>query len=160
MKRTSRENERGLALSWPNRKLAAQLRKQEDLAHAYIEEREQTENMLSVPASPDTLTVKLARTSEAPNASGVVKYNGRTGTVVCSASLPPPPTGKVYQLWLMPVNDAPISAGVFGMGDDGHGRMVTAEVPANTEVKAFAVTIESAGGAAQPTGPKELLGAS
>lgn len=148
------------ALSWQNRKLAAQLRKQEQLAHAYIEEREQTEKLLSVLASPDTLTVKLAGTGEAPNASGVVKYNGRTGTVVCSANLPPLPTGKDYQLWLIHVNGAPASAGVFGMSEDGHGRMVTAEVPANTEVKAFAVTIESAGGVAQPTGPKVLLGAS
>lgn len=148
-----------LALSWLNRKLAAQLQKQQHLAQAYIEEREQTKKLLNVLASPDALTVKLAGNSEAPNASGVVKYNGRTGTVVCSANLPPLPAGKVYQLWLIPVNGAPISAGVFGMSDDGHGRMVTTEVPANTQVKAFAVTIES-GGVAQPTGPKVLLGAS
>jgi hypothetical protein len=148
------------ALSWQNRELAAQLQKQEQRAHAYIKEREQTEKLLSVLASPDTLTVKLAGTSEAPNASGVVKYNGPMGTVMCSANLPPLPMGKVYQLWLMPVNGAPISAGVFGAGDDGHGRTVTAEVPANTAAKAFAVTIELAGGVAQPTGPKVLLGAS
>jgi anti-sigma-K factor RskA len=148
------------ALSWQNRKLAAQLQKQEHLADVYIEAREQTEKLLSVLASPDTLTVKLAGTSEAPNASGVVKHNGRTGTVVCSANLPPLATGKVYQLWLIPVNGAPISAGVFGMSDDGRGRMVTAEVPANTAVKAFTVTIEPAGGVAQPKGPKVLLGAS
>jgi hypothetical protein len=148
------------ALSWQNRKLAAQLQKQEHLAHTYIEKREQTEKLLSVLASPDTLTVKLAGNSEAPNASGVVKYNGRTGTVMCWGNLPPLPTGKVYQLWLIPVNDSPAIAGVFGMAEDGHGRMVTAVVPANTEVKAFTVTIEPAGGVAQPTGPKVLLGVS
>jgi anti-sigma-K factor RskA len=37
--------------------------------------------------------------------------------------------------------------------------MWTAEVPANTPAKAFAVTIEPVGGAPQPTGPKVLLGA-
>jgi hypothetical protein len=148
------------ALSWQYRKLAAQLQNLEHLAHAYTEEREQTEKLLSVLASPDTLTVKLAGTSEAPNASGVVKYNGPTGTVMSSANLPPLATGKVYQLWLIPVNGAPVSAGVFGMSDDGHGRMATAEVPANKEVKAFTVTIEPAGGVAQPTGPNVLLGAS
>jgi hypothetical protein len=114
------------ALSWQNSKLAAQLQKQEHLAHAYIKEREKTKKLLSVLASPDTLTVKLAGTSGAPNASGVVKYNGRTGTVVWSANLPPLASDKVYQLWLIPVNGAPINAGVFGMSDDGHGRMVTA----------------------------------
>jgi hypothetical protein len=148
------------ALSWQNSKLAAQLQKQEHLAHAYIKEREKTEKLLSVLASPDTLTVKLTGTSGAPNASGIVKYNGRTGTVVGSANLPPLPSDKVYQLWLIPVNGAPISAGVFGVSDDGRGGVVTAEVPANTAVKAFAVTIEPAGGEAQPTGPKVLLGAS
>jgi len=146
------------ALSWQNRKLAAQLQKQEQLAHAYIEEREQTEKLLSELASADTLTVKLGGTSEAPNASGVVKHNRRTGTVVCTADLPPLPTGKVYQLWLIPAYGAPVSAGVFGAGEGE--RLVTAEVPANSEAKAFAVTIEPAGGVAQPTGPKVLLGAS
>jgi anti-sigma-K factor RskA len=58
------------------------------------------------------------------------------------------------------VNGAPAIAGVFGMAEDGHGRMVTAVVPANTKVKAFTVTIEPAGGVAQPTGPKVLLGVS
>ena len=148
------------ALSWQNRQLAARLQKQEQLAHAYAEEREQTEKLLSVLASPETLTVKLAGTSEAPNTSGLLKYNGRTGTLMCSANLPALPSDKVYQLWLIPVNRAPISAGVFGMSDDGHGRMVTAEVSANTVVKAFTVTIEPAGGVAQSKGPKVLLGAS
>jgi hypothetical protein len=69
------------ALSWQNRKLAAQLRKQEQLAHAYIQEREQTEKLLSVLASPDTLTVKLAGTSEAPNASEVQRTNGNGGVL-------------------------------------------------------------------------------
>jgi len=33
-------------------------------------------------------------------------------------------------------------------------------VPLNSEAKAFAVTIEPAGGVPQPTGPKVLLGTS
>ena len=52
------------------------------------------------------------------------------------------------------------SAGVFSQTKSGKVQVWSAEVPAKTEPKAFAVTIEPAGGVPQPTGPKVLLGAS
>jgi anti-sigma-K factor RskA len=63
-------------------------------------------------------------------------------------------------MWLVPKVGVPISAGVFAPGAHGTRQLWTAEVPLNTELKAFAVTIEPAGGVAQPTGPKVLVGAS
>jgi len=88
-----------------------------------------------------------------------VQYNAGKGMVVYSAVLPPLAEGKTYQMWLVPKSGAPISAGVFSPAH-GARQLWTAEVPLNTEVKAFAVTIEPAGGVPQPTGPKVLLGAS
>ena len=149
-----------LGLSWQNRKIAAELRKERQAAQMLIQDREQIEKLVSVLAAPDTMTVKLAGVGEAASASGVVKYNGKAGMVVYSADLPALPTGKCYQLWLVPANGAPISAGVLGANGRAMGNLWAAEVPANTEAKAFAVTIEAAGGAPQPTGPKVLLGAS
>jgi len=69
------------------------------------------------------------------------------------------PAEKSYQMWLVPRDGAPISAGVLGPGGHAWGNMWTGEVPAGTQAKAFAVTVEPVGGVAQPTGPKVLLGA-
>jgi anti-sigma-K factor RskA len=55
---------------------------------------------------------------------------------------------------------APISAGVFVQGSPGEDAVRTAQVAPNTQPKAFAVTLEPAGGMPQPTGPKVLVGAS
>jgi anti-sigma-K factor RskA len=147
------------ALSWQNRRIAAELQKERQAAEAMVHDREQIEKLVGVLASPDTVTVKLAGTSDAANASGVVKFNAKIGIVLYSADLPALPKDKSYQMWLVPTNGAPISAGLLGPGGHSWGSMWTAEVPANTPAKAFAVTIEPVGGAPQPTGPKVLLGA-
>ena len=66
---------------------------------------------------------------------------------------------QTYQLWLVPATGNPISAGIFQPGQAGADSSLTATVPAGTTAKAFAVTIEPAGGKPQPTGPKVLIGA-
>jgi anti-sigma-K factor RskA len=148
------------ALSWQNRRISAELAKERLAAEALIRDRQQIDKLVSVLASPDTVTIKLAGTSDAAKASGVVKFNTKAGVVLYSAAdLPALPKDKSYQMWLVPANGAPISAGLLGPGGQALGNMWTAEVPANTPAKAFAVTIEPAGGGAQPTGPKVLLGA-
>ena len=148
-----------IGLSWQNRRIAEELRKERQVADSLIPGRGEIERLVSVLAAPDTVTVKLAGTGDAANISGVVKYNGKRGAMVYSAELPALPAGKSYQMWLVPAKGAPISAGVFGAGGQPMGKLWSAEVPANTEAKAFAVTIEPAGGMAQPTGPKVLVGA-
>jgi anti-sigma-K factor RskA len=147
-----------LALSWQNRRIAAELQKERAAAEALIQDREQIDKLVGVLAAPDTLTVKLAGTEDAANASGVVKFNAKAGILLYSADLPKLPANKSYQMWLVPTSGAPISAGLLGPGGRAWGNLWTAEVPANTQAKAFAVTIEPVGGMAQPTGPKVLLG--
>jgi len=146
-------------LSWQNRRIVAELQKERQAAESLIHDREQIEKLVGVLASPDTVTVKLAGTEDALNASGLVKYNGKAGIVLYAADLPALPAGKSYQMWLVPIDGAPISAGLLGPGGHAWGNMWTAEVPANTQAKAFAVTIEPVGGMPQPTGRKVLLGA-
>jgi anti-sigma-K factor RskA len=148
-----------LALSWQNRRIAAELEKERKAAEAMLHDREQVEKLVGVLASPDTITVKLAGTGDAANASGLVKFNVKAGIVLYSAAdLPLLPKDKSYQMWLVPVNGAAISAGLIGPGGHAWGNLWAAEVPTNTPAKAFAVTIEPAGGEPQPTGPKVLIG--
>ena len=121
-------------------------------------ERQRTEMMLEVLAAQDTMSVKMAGTPDAEMATGMVRYNARKGLVMYTAALPPPPAGKIYQMWLVPATGAPISAGIFSPGAHDARQMWMAEVPLNTEAKVFAVTVEPGGGGPQPTGPKVLVG--
>lgn len=148
-----------LALSWQNRRVSQALEKQRQAMQALLHDREQTEKLVGVLAAADTITVKLASAAE-PVGNGVVKYNSRLGVMVYSAQLPPAPAGKTYQMWLVPANGAALSAGLLEKREHAAGHVWTAEVRANTEAKAFVVTLEPAGGVPQPTGPKVLVGAS
>jgi anti-sigma-K factor RskA len=147
-----------LGLSWENRKLSAELAKERQAAGTLLEDHKQIEKLVSILAAPDTLTVKLAETGQAARAGGAVKYNRRLGIIVYSAQLPAPPAGKNYQMWLVPAKGEPISEGVLRPEIRAWGNLWTAAVPAGAEVKEFMVTIESAGGVTQPTGPKVLEG--
>ena len=144
-----RENQRlSTELGNANRQIA-------DLMNA----RQRAQMLVDMLSAGDTVSVKLASNPETAKAWGMVQYNAGKGMVLYSAVLPPLPEGRTYQMWLVPKSGAPISAGVF-LPTHGARQLWTAEVPLNTEVKAFAVTIEPAGGVPQPTGPKVLLGAS
>ncbi len=149
-----------LGLYRENNRLFAELRNAQRLNASFEQERVHVQKLVNALAAPETITVKLAGTADGADASGVVKYNSRTGLMVYMAKLPPLPAEKVYEMWLVPLNGAPINAGVFVPPVDGKAQVWSAEVPGNTEPKAFAVTIEPAGGVEQPTGPKVLLGAS
>jgi anti-sigma-K factor RskA len=146
------------ALSWQNQRIAAELQKERKAAESLLRNREEIEKLVSVLSAQDTVAVKLAGTGETASASGVVKFNGKLGMVVYSAELPALPPDKNYQMWLVPVSGAPISAGVLGPGGHAFGKLWTAEVPVNTEAKTFTVTVEPVGGMPQPTGPKVLSG--
>ncbi len=143
-----------------NRRLTSELANANHEIVQMTNERQRAEMLVDLLSAPDTTSVKLAAAPETERATGMVRYNPRKGMVVYIAELPPLPADKIYQMWLVPKAGAPISAGIFAPGPHGTRQLWTAEVPTNTEVKAFAVTIEPAGGVPQPTGPKVLIGAS
>ena len=93
-----------------------------------------------------------------PKGAAHVMYNMKTKTLMYDGQLEAAPAGKSYELWVVPANGAPISAGVFTPvpGQTDHWMM---DMPEGLVPKAFAVTIEPAGGMPQPTGPKVLIGA-
>lgn len=143
-----------------NRRLTAELESTNHQLVEMVNERLRTEMLVDVLSAPDTVSVKMAGAPQEEKAMGMVRYNPRKGVVLYTAVLPPLPSDKIYQMWLVPMAGTPISAGVFAPGAHGTRQLWTAEVPLNTEVKAFAVTIEPVGGVPQPTGPKVLVGTS
>jgi len=141
-----------------SRRLGEELASANDQLALLMKERQRTEMMLDVLAAQDTMSVKMAGTPDAEMATGMVRYNPRKGMVMYTAELPPPPTGKIYQMWLVPATGVPISAGIFVPVEHGARQMWMAEVPLHTEAKLFAVTVEPGGGMPQPTGVKVLVG--
>jgi anti-sigma-K factor RskA len=73
-----------------------------------------------------------------------------------AANLPPLPQGRVYQLWYVTAA-APVSAGLVSPDAAGQSRILTPSLAA-VQPKAFALTIEPAGGVPAPTGAFYLLG--
>ena len=105
----------------------------------------------------DTVVVSLALQKNQPEGTARVLYNAQRGMLVYDGNLAPTPSGKSYQLWLVPMSGAPISAGVFNPVN-GEMNSIMTKVPPGTAAKAFAVTLEPAGGMPAPTGPMILVG--
>ena len=96
-----------------------------------------------------------------PRGYGKIIWDPERRTAILQISnLPPVPSDKDYQLWLIK-DQKPISAGIFALTQaDGEG-FFKIENLAETNKKfigAFAVTLEPKGGVLQPTGQMYLLG--
>lgn len=113
--------------------------------------------MTRVMSAPDTVQVGLAHQMGTPPGTASVLYNARLGIVVYTGAISPAPSGKSYQLWLVPDSGAPVSAGLVEANQETGAAV--AHLPQGLAAKAFAVTLEPAGGRPQPTGPKVLVGA-
>jgi len=105
----------------------------------------------------DTITVSLAPMPGMPNGAVKVMYNEKMGMLMYDGWIEPPPEDKSYQLWVVPMEGSPISAGVFNPATSDSAHWMT-KLPEGVAAKAFAITLEPAGGAPVPTGPKVLEG--
>ncbi|HEX4311817.1 MAG TPA: anti-sigma factor [Acidobacteriaceae bacterium] len=105
---------------------------------------------------PGTRRVALMPQPGMPKGRAGVLYNREMGMVACAGWLPAPPSGKSYQLWLVPAQGSPMSLHVFGSGE--WDKPMAMHVSPGMEAKAFAVTEEPEGGMPTPTGPKILVG--
>lgn len=142
---------------------ALKLRQQLQYVKADLE-RVQAENqelarVMDVVGSPRLRVIALGGQPAAPGSEGRVLWSPDAKKAVFYASgLAPPPAGKDYQLWVIE-GATPRSEGVFPVDSKGTAQHVLPEVPDRGNVGAFAVTLEPAGGLAQPSGPMILLGA-
>jgi anti-sigma-K factor RskA len=106
--------------------------------------------------APDSAQIILLQQPGGPPGQAHVIYNARMGMGVYSGQIAPAPSGKSYQLWLVPALGAPVSAGLVEANQQ-NGAVVIHLTP-GLVAKAFAVTLEPQGGMPQPTGPKILVG--
>jgi anti-sigma-K factor RskA len=111
-------------------------------------------------SATDALRVTLVEAKTSPQPQGKAIYVRDRGSLIFLASnfkaLPPE---KAYELWLIPVNGAPIPAGVFTPDAHGSATVINPPLPAGVEAKAFAITVEPQAGSSTPTMPIVMLGA-
>ena len=146
-----------LFLALSNRRLERQLA---DLRAAVEHQRAQMAHeraMMDLLTAPDTMEVKLAARGQLPTCR--VYCNLRQRALFYSGTLPPSPPGHTYQLWLVPMEGKPMSVGTFLPDAKGTVSGDWWDLPAGIAPKAFAVTVEPAGGRPEPSGPPVVWGA-
>jgi hypothetical protein len=119
--------------------------------------------LMTALSDPDAVHASLTGTpQQTPQPIGRATYNATSGSLLYFAdNLEPLPASKVYELWLMPVDgESPIPVGVFHPDKHGSGSVILPVLPRDGAVKSFGVSVENEGGAATPTLPFVMAGAS
>jgi anti-sigma-K factor RskA len=109
---------------------------------------------------PEAQRVTLVAAKTPPQPQGKAFYlRSRNSLVFLANNMPALPPQKAYELWLIPTSGNPIPAGLFKPDAHGSASVVNPPLPAGTEAKAFAITVENEAGSAAPTTPMLMMGA-
>ena len=130
----------------------------DELARARDQMRAQTieltrlNDALAIMSGPDTIQAGFGDGAPQPP-KGKVYISPRQGVLLIASNLPPAPTGKIYEMWIIPKGGKPQPAGLFQSGTDGAAMHVQRGAVDPQSVAAVAVTIENEGGTTEPTLP-------
>ncbi len=113
---------------------------------------------VAVLSAPDVARVDLAGQPVAPQSSARAFWSRSRGMVFTASNLPQLPAGRIYQLWVLTADRAPISAGLLRPDAQGGVSQMFLTPPDLPQPVAMAVTIEPEGGVPSPTGEKYLVG--
>jgi anti-sigma-K factor RskA len=114
-------------------------------------ERKQFERMLAIVGDAGTRGFVLKAAHDQPLIQAY--WNEQLGVVLAAQRLPQLPAGRTFQLWIVPRQGAPISAGLFRPDAAGAVVHIAAVKARFAEAAALAVTNEPAGGRPTPTLP-------
>jgi anti-sigma-K factor RskA len=121
---------------------------------------ERAREVVSTLTSTDALRVTLVAAQAPPQPQGKAIYvRDRSSLIFLASNMPALPPQRIYELWLIPTNGAPIPAGVFKPDARGSATVVEPPLPAGVEAKAFAITVEPEQGSSTPTMPIVMTGA-
>src|ERR1700722_9918632 len=113
----------------------------------------------NVLAEVQIATLKAQVTAYETASAVVVWDKDQKNGVLQLDKLPPPASGKDYQLWVIdPKIAQPVSAGVLAVPNNGLIRASFHPVSPIESAAAFAISVEKAGGAAKPEGQIILVG--
>jgi anti-sigma-K factor RskA len=130
---------------------------------SYTEQQDrltQAQDLINTLTSQESRRITLVAAKSAPQPQGKVFYlPGKAHLVFLASNMSPLPPNRVYELWLIPVNGAPVPAGIFKADAHGSGSILNPPLRAGLEAKAFAITVEPEGGSSAPTSEIIMLGA-
>ncbi len=136
-----------------DRQLVEMNRQMEALEEQFLS----VQNQLAAFTQPDRV-IPLTGTEAAPEARGLFLQKQGDGFLFVRG-LQPLPTSQTYQLWLIPAEGAPISAGLLGANVAADDGVRTVAIPPEAEgFAAVGISIEPEGGSPLPTGPIVALG--
>ena len=90
---------------------------------------------------------------------GKVFVNPAQGVLLIASNLPPAPSGKLYEMWMIPRTGKPIPAGLFQSETGGTAMYIRRGAVDLPSTGAVAVTLENAQGADQPTSQPLIVAA-
>ncbi len=121
---------------------------------------QQARDVVVTLTATDALRVTLVAAKTPPQPQGKAIYlRDRASLVFLASNFPALPAQKAYELWLIPADGPPIPAGVFKPDAHGSATVVNPPLPAGTQAKAFAITVEPESGSTAPTMPIIMMGA-
>jgi anti-sigma-K factor RskA len=123
-------------------------------------ELQRAKEIVSTLTATDAMKVTLVAAKTPPQPQGKVMYvKERASLIFMASNLPAVPSQKAYELWLIPMNGAPMPAGMFKPDARGSAMVIDPPLPSGVEAKTFAITIEPESGASTPTMPIVMMGA-
>jgi anti-sigma-K factor RskA len=135
-----------------------------DLARLRSQAQEQTTELarlneaFAILSGPGTAEASFGQENSTPP-RGKVFVNRSSGVLLIASNLPPAPSGKIYEMWVIPRDGKPVPAGLF-QSESGGTAMHLERGPVNPElIEAIAVTLEDEGGSNQPTSQPLIVAA-
>ena len=134
-----------------------------------VSRREQARIITQIRAEEQRKTVELSRLTEAfalmndpaakqvvfgenaPKPRGRVFVNPQQGVLLLASNLMPAPSGKIYEMWIIPKAGAPAPAGLFQAESDGTAMYLRKGAVDVASAAVIAVTLEPEAGSAAPT---------
>ena len=146
-------------LQWQERDLTRQqLLTARGQIQSLSEEAQRNRQVLAILMARDSRSIRLV--TSAPEAPVLRAHWSRTGgMVLVGSNIPRPAAGRALQLWVVPKNGNPISAGVFQPDPNGQVMMIASSVASPDQAAALAISDEPVGGSPQPTTKPNWVGA-
>jgi anti-sigma-K factor RskA len=120
---------------------------------------ERAQNVANTITDPVGQHFTLVAVKTPPQPQGKAFYlRNRSSLVFVASNMPALPPQKAYELWLIPMQGAPVPAGLFRPDAHGSATVVNPPLPSGMEAKAFAITVENEAGASTPTMPIVMMG--
>jgi anti-sigma-K factor RskA len=150
----------GLIALWlQNSNLQRTIAGLQDQTTQQMAELQRARDVVSTLTATDAMRVTLVAAKTPPQPQGKAIYvRDRSSLIFLASNLQALPPQKAYELWLIPMNGAPIPAGVFKPDAHGSAAVVEPPLPPGVQAKAFAITVEPESGSSAPTLPVVMVG--